>query len=259
MRPTLLALFFLMLVGCGNKGGFSERKTEGQTGYLTYCIGATPTTYDPARVQDIDTNDILKNIYEPLVDYDENGKLIGVVARSWEISADGKTYTFKTSFSPFHNGEPAGAEDVKHSFERALSSELASPTAETYLGDIVGSDEVIKGTAKELSGIKVIDPMTVEIKIKQPIPYFLGKLTYACAAIVPRTTGNAEISDVSRAIGTGPFKLATIKPEVEVLLSRFDEYPRGKAKIEGIRRRIVKDPATRLNLFRTGETHICGV
>lgn len=210
-------------------------------------------------MQDVDTNDILKNVFEPLVDYDEEGKLVGILAASWKISADQKTYTFTLKDASFHNGEKVGAEDVKHSFERALSTELASPTAETYLGDIVGAAEVIAGKSKELAGVKAIDEKTVEIKIDQPKPYFIGKLTYACADIVPRSTGNSEISDIKRAIGTGPFSLSAIKPEVEVLLKRNDTFHGEKPSIDGIQRRIVKDPATRLNLFRTGEVDLCGV
>jgi oligopeptide transport system substrate-binding protein len=251
-----------VLIGCGNNsggGGFSDRKGTGSQNILRYCIGANPSTLDPAKVQDVDTMDIINNVYEPLVSYDEQNKIVGILATEWKISSDGTVYTFKLRPSKFHDGSSVSAQDVKTSWERALSKEVSSPIADTYLGDIVGAKDLVKGTGKELTGVKVIDSATVEVTIERPIPYFLGKLTYPCCAIVPAKLGIKEIASITDAIGTGPFRVGDIKPEQVVNLKRFDDYHGEKALIEGIERKIVKDPSTRLTMYRNGETDLCTI
>lgn len=258
---VLFVVGAVFLVGCGSNkgGGFSDRKTAGSQNVLRYCLAANPTTLDPAKVQDVDTMDIINNVYEPLVNYDEQNKIIGVLAKEWTLSEDGTTYTFMLKAAKFHDGTPVTAKDVKASWERSLSKEVSSPIASTYLGDIVGAKEVTDGTAAELSGVKVIDDLTVEVKIDKSRPYFLGKLTYPCCDIVPAKLGRKEISSVKEAIGTGPFAISDFNPEQRMQLKRFDDYYGDKALIDGIDRPIVKDPATRLIMYQNGQTDLCTI
>ena len=262
VKVSSLVVFAIALAGCGSNsgsGGFSNRKSAGSQNILRYCLGINPTTLDPAKVQDPDTIDLLNNIYEPLVNYDEHNKIVGNLAASWKISTDGKVYTFKLEAAKFHDGSPVTAKDVKASWERALSREISSPIADTYLGDILGAKELAKGTGKELTGVKVIDNTTVEVTIDQPRAYFLGKLCYSCCEVLPAKQGNKVISSAAEAIGSGPFKVSEIKPDQVVNLKRFDDYHGEKAIIDGIERKIVKDPSTRLTMFRNGETDLCTV
>ena len=250
----------IALAACGkNSGslGFSERKTAGSHNILKYCLGINPTTLDPAKVQDPDTIELLNNIYEPLVNYDEKNKIVPNLATEWKISDDGTVYTFKLAKAKFHDGSAVTAKDVKASWERALRPELNSPIADTYLGDILGAKELTKGTTKELSGVNVIDDSTVQVTIDKPRTYFLGKLCYSCCDVLPAKQGIKEITGAGDAIGTGPFKVYEIKPDQVVNLKRFDDYHGEKAQIDGIERKIVKDPSTRLTMFRNGETDIC--
>lgn len=259
MKCQWLVIGAVFLAGCGDKsgGGFSSRKAAGSATTFRYCLSNNPTTLDPAKVQDVDSMDVLNNIFEPLVNYNEQNKIVGVLASEWKISDDGTTYTFKLKDAKFHDGSPVAAKDVKASWERALSKELGSPIADTYLGDIVGAKEVASGAASELSGVEVIDDHSLEVKIDKPRPYFLGKLTYPCCDIVPARIGKKEISGIIDAIGTGPFSLSNLKPEQVVTLKRFEGYHGEKATVEGIERKIVKDPSTRLTMYRNGETDMC--
>ncbi len=101
------------------------------------------------------------------------------LAESWTISPDGTVYTFKLRDGlKFSNGDPLTAQDVKDSWERTTDPKLKSTTAKTYLGDIVGVKEKIAGDADEISGVKVIDDLTLEVTIDGPKPYFLAKIAY---------------------------------------------------------------------------------
>ena len=250
------------LAGCGNHsgtGGFSDRKAVGSQNVLRYCLGINPVTFDPAKVQDPDTIELLNNIYEPLVNYDEHNKIVGNLASEWKISDDGAVYTFKLTPAKFHDGSAVTAKDVKASWERALSREVGSPIADTYLGDIIGAKDLAKGTRKDLPGVKVIDDSTVQVMIDKPRAYFLGKLCYSCCDILPAKQGTRQITSAAEAVGSGPFKVSEIRPDQVINLKRFDDYHGEKAHVDGIERKIVKDPSTRLTMFRKGETDICTV
>lgn len=254
-RLLVLAPFALFLAGCGNSGGFSKRSQEARAGTFRYALGVNPTTLDPALVQDIETTDLLNGIYEGLVGYDVENRIIGLVAEKWEISPDGKTYTFHIRpNAKFHNGKDVTAEDVKWSFERNLAKSLNSPTAINYLSDILGATEFSEDKAEEVAGIKVVDPKTVSFEIDRPRPYFLGKLTYACTYIVAKDAGADQINGVATAIGTGPFRLTEYKVDQSATLEAFADYYGGVSKVAKIERPIIQDPTTRLNKFRAGET-----
>jgi oligopeptide transport system substrate-binding protein len=255
LRHRFLFLLPVAFVAAGcPSGGFSKRSQEARTGSFTYALNVSPTTLDPGMVQDIDTADLLNGVYEGLVGYDTENRIVGLVAERWEVSEDGRTYTFHIRpNAKFHNGRAVTAEDVKWSLERNLAKAFNSPTAINYLSDIVGAKELNEGKATEASGIKVVDPQTVTITIDQPRPYFLGKLTYACAYILPKEVGGTQIDGVAKSIGTGPFRLAEYRPDQAVTLEAFVDYYGGAAKIGKINRPIVQDAATRLNKYRAGD------
>lgn len=257
MRQALLFLFAVSLLvasGCG-KGGFSERTQAGKENVFRYPIVTTPTSLDPGKVEDGDTIDLLQQVYEGLLNWSEDNQPVGLLAESWTISEDGTLYTFKIKPGvKFHNGQALTAEDFKWTYERACNPALMSSTAPNYLGEIVGVKEKIAGTAKEISGVQVVDPLTLSIRIDKPRPYFLGKLTYIVNAVLPKdAVPMEEIKNAKEMIGTGPFKAEQYVPDQIIVLAANKEYHGGAPMIEKIERPVIKDAATRLNKFKAGE------
>ncbi len=149
MRPFILlaALAALATVGGCGKGNFSQRTNEGKANVLRYPI-VSITTLDPHRVQDGDTLDVLQQVFEGLVTWGEDNKVRPNLAEKWEVSPDGKTYTFTLKKGvKFHNGEPVTADDFKYSFDRVCDPALKSATVESYLNDIVGVMDVVNSKA----------------------------------------------------------------------------------------------------------------
>lgn len=217
-------------------------------------MSASPTTLDPAVVQDVDTGNLLNNVFQGLVGYDENNRIVGLLAEDWSIQDGGRTYIFTLRpNAKFHNGRAVKADDVKWSYERATNRDFPSPTALEYLSDIVGVNEKRAGKANDISGIKVLDDRHLSITIDKPRAYFLGKLTYPCADVLEReTAGERPISSVSQAIGTGPFKFGSYVPDEKITLVANKDYYLQPPMIDGVERPIVKDASTRINLFRSG-------
>lgn len=242
------------LSGCGSSS-FGKRAAAHNSDAFRYALEIAPTTLDPGKVQDDLTTELLTNVFEGLVAYDEKNQIVGRLAESWKGSDGGKTWTFTLrKGSKFHNGRAVTADDVKWSFERACAPSLASPTAANYLKDIVGVSDEIRGKTPGIAGIKVVDPQTVQFTLDKPRAYFLGKLTYPCAFVLAKeASGSGQINDVTAAVGTGPFKLAKYDADQQVELDAFSDYYLGAPKVARVLRPIIKDASTRLNLYRTGQ------
>ena len=272
---TLIAVFTTALAGCTGNGGSNATPSPGGNapatatgqagGILRYPIETEPTTLDPALVQDGPTIDLLQNMYEGLVGWNEKNEVVPLVAKAIPTPTNGgRTYTFTIRDGvKFLNGDPITAEDVRYSLTRSLDPKLASPVAINYLDDIVGAKELADGKASDLPGVKVIDPKTVQITLVAPRGYFLGKLTYPTGYILnkkiveqgPLTDGKVHSIDAGNAgiVGTGPFQLTSYVRGSKVVLTANANYWAGKPKLDGIERPIILDPQTQRNLYDAGE------
>lgn len=257
----MIGLAALAVVGGCSKGNFSERASAGKETVFRYPIPEL-TVLDPAKVQDGDTIDVLQQVYEGMVKWDADSKPAPNLAESWDISKDGKVYTFHLKKGvKFHNGREVTADDFKYSMERACDPAIKSETVDTYMKDIVGASDKRAGKAKEISGVKVIDPNTLEITIDAPRPYFISKLTYPVYYVVAKEAApmDQEITDVKGMIGTGPFKAESFSPDQQIVLMANMDYRDGAPKISKIERPILKDAVTRLNKFKSGELDLTRV
>ncbi len=177
-------------------------------------FGPDPITLDPACASDAGSAEYIVEIFSGLVSFDLDLKVIPDVAEDWQVSDDGTVYTFTLRSNVlFHdNSRPVTADDFKFSLERALNPATQSTVGEVYLDDLVGAAEFIAGDAEEVTGIRVIDPQTLELTIVEPSAVFLEKLTYPTAYVVDeREVGDATCFEgggwTLTPNGTGPFKM----------------------------------------------------
>ncbi|MBI5300958.1 MAG: peptide ABC transporter substrate-binding protein [Chloroflexi bacterium] len=188
--------------------------------------GAEPPTLDPALTGDASSAEYVVEIFSGLVYLDRNLKVAPDLAETWKVSDDGKTYTFTIrKNATFHDGRPVTAQDFKYSLERTTNPVIASPTAETYLGDIVGVKEKLNRKAQDVSGIKVVDDYTLAITIDAPKAYFLAKLTFPTAYVVDKNNverGGRTWTDKPN--GTGPYKLQEYARSQRILLTKNDSF-----------------------------------
>lgn len=197
----------------GGTTGASSTVGPRQQGELR-LFGSDPITLDPACASDAQSATYIVEIFSGLVSFDSDLKLIGDIANNWDISPDALKYTFHLRTNVlFHDGSRrVTADDFKYSMERAVNPDTQSDTGDVYLDDIAGVDEYIVGDATEVSGIKVIDPNTLELTLKAPDAVFLEKLTYPTAFVVDKNQvkdfGCFDAGWTLNANGTGPFELA---------------------------------------------------
>ncbi|RUW17370.1 ABC transporter substrate-binding protein, partial [Mesorhizobium sp. M1A.F.Ca.IN.020.06.1.1] len=130
-----------------------------QGGAITITYKDDVATLDPAIGYDWQNWSMIKSLFDGLMDYEPGTtKLKPDLAESYEISPDGKTFTFKLRHGvKFHNGREMTADDVKYSLDRVTNPKTQSPGA-GFFGSIKGYDEVAAGKANSLSGVTAVDP-----------------------------------------------------------------------------------------------------
>ncbi len=190
---ALLALFLMSGVSClgvsdavdSRKPTRQERSVATGAGGVLRLYEADPSTLDPGLVGDVGSYQYIGQIFSGLVTVDDKLEVAPDIASKWEISSDGRTYTFTLRRDvKFHDGTPVTAKDFKYSFERTTDPKLKSQVAAVYLGDIVGVDDKLSGKALEISGVQVKDDYTLILRIDAPRTYFLSKLTYPTAFVL---------------------------------------------------------------------------
>ncbi len=244
-----------VVAGCTTGRGGSQSAAAGSN-VLRYPLTSDPTNLDPAMVEDGTTIDLLQNVFEGLVKWDTDNKIAPNLASSWDLSPDGRTYTFHLKQGiKFHNGREVKADDFKYSIERACDPATKSTTSPTYLKDIIGASDKLNGKAKEVSGVVVADPYTLKITIDAFKPYWLGNMTYPTGFVVCKEAieANGGKFDDKTCIGTGPFKMQSYRPGYEVDLTAFADYHDGKPVVDGIVRPILKDASVRLSKYLANE------
>ena len=250
-----LALFFLSLALACRRALPTAAQAPSQV--LT-LYDAGPVTLDPAQSQEMRSHIYVLQVFSGLVALDADLQVVPDIAESWEVSRDGLTYTFKLRRGVnFHSGREVRAGDFKYSWERALSPATASQTARTYMGDIVGFDEVAQGKETGLRGVEVADDYTLRVTIDAPRPYFLAKLTYPVAFVVDRENVQRGKEWWRQPNGTGPFKLKEWQPDQLLVLERNPSFYLGPPPLEQVIFRLWG--GVPMSLYETGEIDVAEV
>ncbi len=218
-----------------------------------------PPTLDPHVTTDATSAQIIVEVFGGLVTIDPNLDIVPDLAESWDISNDGRVYTFHLRpDAVFHDGKPVTAHDVIWSLERVTNPLTESPVVDQYLGDIVGVDEKVAGDAPTISGVRFIDEHTVEITIDEAKSYFLAKLTYPTGFVLDKENVEDNPRNWFREPnGTGPFRLTEYRVGETLKLGRNESYHLGAPKLEEVE--FILSGGTQLLMYENDEIHIAGV
>lgn len=190
------------------------------------------------------------------------------VAESWELSADGRTYTFHLREDAlWSNGEKITSEDFMFSWRRALTPALGSQY--TFLmTDVVGADDFYAGRIDDYAavGFGAPDDRTVTITLKQPIPYFLSNLANnaiwlpvhratieATGAISDRSSGWTKPENF---VGNGPYVLTDWRPNETITIAKAKTYwAADRVEINAVVYHAFDNASTEELTFRAGQLH----
>lgn len=172
---------------------------------------------DPHKAVAAGTNEVLFNVYEGLVKPNENGDLVPAVASEYQISEDGKMYTFTLRDGvKFHNGDAVTAEDVKYSIERCAGLlEETDPSVK------------VESALSNVKEVNILDDKTIQLVLDKGDTELLAYLT---SAIVPANYDKLD----TEPMGTGPFKFVSYAPLESFVVVKNEDYWGDKAYLDQV-------------------------
>ncbi len=227
-------------------------------GSITVTYKDDVATLDPAIGYDWQNWSMIKSLFDGMMDYVPGTTTLRPgLAESYALSEDGLTYTFRLRPGvKFHNGREMTADDVKYSLDRVTNPATQSPGA-GFFGSIAGYDAA--GDAG-LSGVKVIDPLTVEITLSRPDATFLHVMALNFASVVPKEAVEAAGDDFGKQpVGTGAYKLAEWTLGQRLVFEKNADYWRaGVPYLDSVVFEVGQEPVVALLRLQNGEVDVPG-
>jgi len=209
-------------------------------------------------------SEVLQFFDEALLSTDENYVYDQDGAATYELSEDKKVITLKIKDNvKWHDGNPVTAEDLEYAYLVIGSPKYTGVRYDTQMSMIEGMEEYHTGKAKNISGVKVIDPQTISITFKEANPSVLtGLWTYP---LPKKYLGDVAIDKLVESkqirkepIGFGPFKIKKITPGEAVEFEAFKDYWNGAPKLDGVLLKVV-NPTIATASLENGDIDIASV
>jgi peptide/nickel transport system substrate-binding protein/oligopeptide transport system substrate-binding protein len=212
-----------------------------------------PRSLDPALSTDVPTGRAVGYVFDGLTRFTPTAQVEPGLAERWEISRDGRTYTFHLRRGvSFHDGAPFRALTVVKSWERALDPQAKSGAGE-FLYPIRGARDFHEGKATSITGVIVRDDSTLLITLDQPLAAFVKLLAMPVASIVPERAG-PDLGE--HPVGTGPWRFVEWHHDDYLLFARNDHYFLGAPKAESLEARVIAEPSTSVAEFESGTVDV---
>lgn len=247
---SIIGISLLFLVSCNLKKGESGGKV------FRYNMGAGITSLDPAFSKDQATMWATNQIFNGLVQTNDQLEVLPCIAKSWDISSDAKQYTFHLRDDVFFHddkefkdgkGRKVVATDFVYSLNRLIDSAVASPGGWLFNGKI-----------NKKNGFLALNDSTFQINLNIPFRPLMGMLTLQYCSVVPKEVVEKYGKDFrNHPIGTGPFKMKVWDENNYLILVKNDQYfeSLGGKKlplIDGVKVSFINDKATEFDQFAAG-------
>ena len=220
------------------------------------ALSNEPPTLDWSLATDTVSFTVINNIMEGLTRFDSRLQAQPAIAQSWDVSADGLSYTFKIrSGVNWTDGQPVTAHDFVYSWRRLLDPKTASQYA-YFLYDIQNAYEYNTGRLIDPArvGVKAINEQTLRVHLKNPIVYFPS-----ITAFMVTFPQREDIVEANRdqwtepefIVTNGPFQLSEWRHEYKLGFDANPRYYRGQPNLDGVEMFIINERTTALTLYET--------
>jgi ABC-type oligopeptide transport system substrate-binding subunit/DNA-binding SARP family transcriptional activator len=223
-----------------------------------------PRTLDPLLAEDAHTSDLIAHLFSGLVEINAEQAITPDVARTWEISNDGRTFTFHLrDDAHWSDGVPVTADDFVFAWRRALDPKNGL-MAIGSMAEIVGAEAFHRGEASwDAVGIRARDPRTLELALQEPAGYFLYLLAHTPYQPLPRHIvemyGDAWCTP-EHFISNGPFTLEHWDKGYCLALKRHTGYHGAfTGNVARVEMYTIADPATRLAWYEADRLDVLGI
>lgn len=265
-RGVAILLGLLMLTGCGRGPQPTRAERAMAEGILIRGNGPETDSLDPHLATSVSAGNLLVNLFEGLTRLNpEDLSPEGGMAESWEVSEDGRVWTFHLREALWSNGDPVQAEDFVFAWRRMLQPELAASYA--YMLFVMDqAREIHSGEAPGTAlGAKALDARTLELRLTKPVPFLLSLVAHwtwmplhaasleAVGAVSDRTVLWTRPETM---VNNGAFLLTAWVPENRIELKANPAYWQAdQVRLRGAVFLPIADPATEERAFRNGDLH----
>lgn len=268
---VLAALTIVILSACtandsaGEKpsdDGEKDKAAEEKVLYMNN--GEEPTSLNPPIGFDSVSWNALNNLMEGLARLGKDDTPQPATAEKWEVSEDGKTYTFHIrEDANWSNGDPVTAGDFVYAWKQLLNPEIGSPAA--FLGYFIEGGEAYNSGKGSVEDVAVVakDDKTLEVTLTAPTGYFLHVITNPAFFPVNEkvATENPDwYTEAESFVSNGPFKLASWTHDSEMVMAKNDEYwDKDTVSLDKVHWAMVNDPNTEYQMFESDELDMTSI
>lgn len=229
---VVLALAGVLAMTTAMTPAFAQTRADVKIGLVLEPPSLDPTAEAAAAVDEV----VYANVFEGLTRFAPDGSIVPALARSWEISEDGLTYTFTLNEGvTFHDGSAFDAEDVKFALDR-INAE--------------GSANAQKALYTSITSVEVVDPLTVRLTLKQPDGNLIYNLAWGDAVIVAPESADGNKTNP---IGTGPFTFTNRVEGDSITLTKNQAYWGTPVQLESATFRFIADPTAAFAALQAGD------
>ena len=258
----VLLVFSMMLAACssgdsGSEGekGSGDGGSSGGNKTLVFGRGGDSVSLDPSSVTDGESMKVAANIFETLLNFGEQDTTINPgLAKEWEASEDGLTYTFQLEEGvKFHDGTDFNAEAVVKNFERWANGDADTfPYYQSMFGGFKGDEGHV------IDSVTADGDYTVVFKLKRPQAPFLKNVAMTMFGIGSPTAFEKDGDKFGdNPVGTGPFKFVEWKRNDSITIEKNEDYWKdGLPKLDRVIFRSIPDNAARLNALIKGDVDL---
>lgn len=251
---SLVLLLSIFLAGCssGNFEATGAQTSEESESGGNFIIGSTgaPTTFNSLYSFDTASSDIIGFVFNGLLKTNENLEFEGDLAKDWEVSEDGLTWTFNLKEGvKFHDGVELTAEDVVFTYSIPLHEDYTGPRGSSF---------------EKIKSIEAAGDYTVKVTLKEPYAPFLAINTYAILPKhiledVPVAKLAEDPFNTESPIGTGPFKFVEWKQGQYVEVEANEDYFEGRPNFDSITYKTIPDSNALLAQLQAGDIQYMSV
>lgn len=243
MRAFIMGFACCLLAAPAQGQNTQGQNTQNQN-TLTIATQSEPTAMDPHFHRSNSNNAILRQVFDPMVDFDNAGKIVPRLAESWRI-VDDLTWEFRLREGVrFHDGTPLQPEDVAFSFAR--------------LPDVPNSPGSFASTVRTVSRVEIVDGRTLRVTTSEPTPFLDAELT-AVLILSRRLHGQATTADFNNGramIGTGAYRHLSYEQGNRLEAARNPAFWGEAAPWERVQIRFMSNAGSRVAALSAGDVDL---
>lgn len=255
---TALLLLTMIFAGCGGSD------SAGGDGKLSVMLGSNVVSLDSAQATDSASFEVIADCIDGLMQLDAEGKAIPALAESFDVSEDGKTYTFHLRDAKWANGDDVTADDFVFAWRRhcQMAQEYSYVMGNT-VACVKNADAVIKGADPKTLGVSAPDPKTFVVELDAPVPFFLSLMAFPTfypvnekfySTVADGSYGTSPETFLSN----GAFALASYIPgTANIQLKKNDSYwNAANVALDGFQYQVVTSADNALTSFKNGTLNV---